>query len=71
VRANDTALTSKTEGVLGGNDSPTATVTVNEGSIQVSIIKARSKAIYSAIDTIEQRTRCENIGRRRFLEGGA
>jgi hypothetical protein len=54
---------------MGGNDSPTATVTVNEVSIQMPIVNARSKAVYYAIDATEQRTRGENINRRTFLGG--
>ena len=58
MRANDTALTSKTERGVGRQRQPnSAMVTVNEGVDSGSIIKARSKkAVYSAIDTTEEDT---------------
>ena len=58
MRANDTALTSKTERGVGRQRQPnSAMVTVNEGVDSGSIVKACSKkAVYSAIDTTEEDT---------------
>ena len=58
MRANDTALTSKTERGVGRQQQPnSAMVTVNKGVDSGSIVEACSKkAVYSAIDTTEEDT---------------